>query len=353
MTSLDGVRGIAALAIVMFHYDIFFLPQAGLSHFVPGVGRAYLAVDLFLLMSGFVMAYVYGHAMASDWRTYWLEFAKARFARIYPLFAFTTLAMVIAVAASGMPLRFVAFSSQSLVLQPLMMQSWFPGLSWNYPSWSLSTEALAYVVFIFSAGPLLRGRYPSQIAVCCLAVLAGLSIVHGGSLNFFHGVAALLRMLSEFTLGVVLFRLHSSKASFAGKWPGVIAAALIGLAVLVRQDSVVVAALGCLICYSVGAKNAVSKVLNSRPAIALGNWSYSIYLWHVPVHYTVMAALAGNGHPVSHLGASSARLLLGATILAVIALSAVSYPHFEMPMRRLLLRRVHSAPVEMLRDRLS
>ncbi len=56
--ALDGLRGIAALSVMAFHFNIFFLPQAGLSKFVPFLNRAYLAVDLFFLLSGFVMAHV-------------------------------------------------------------------------------------------------------------------------------------------------------------------------------------------------------------------------------------------------------------------------------------------------------
>jgi len=58
--SLDGLRGLAAIAVMEFHFSIFFLPQARLSDIFPYLGRAYLAVDLFFLISGFVMAHVYG-----------------------------------------------------------------------------------------------------------------------------------------------------------------------------------------------------------------------------------------------------------------------------------------------------
>src|ERR1700676_1256947 len=98
--SLDGLRGIAAIAVMLFHFNIFFLPQARL----PFVGRAYLAVDLFFMLSGFVMAHVYGRLLASSWRVHALLFARARFARLYPLFAVTTLGMLVIFALSHRPL---------------------------------------------------------------------------------------------------------------------------------------------------------------------------------------------------------------------------------------------------------
>ena len=117
--SLDGLRGIAALAVVAFHFNIFFLPQAGL----PFVSHAYLAVDLFFLISGFVMAHVYGRELSSDRRAHWLKFAIARFARIYPLFALTTLAVIIVAILSDIRPRFILFSGRSLALQPFLFSN--------------------------------------------------------------------------------------------------------------------------------------------------------------------------------------------------------------------------------------
>src|SRR5208283_4246592 len=107
------------------------------------------------------------------------------FARIYPLFAFTTLAMFIIVSLFETPLEMVSFSGRSLALQPFLFQQWYSGLSWNYPSWSISTEAEAYVFFILSARLLVTGKYPSLMAACCVTILVALSIGHGGSLNLF------------------------------------------------------------------------------------------------------------------------------------------------------------------------
>jgi peptidoglycan/LPS O-acetylase OafA/YrhL len=336
VASLDGLRGIAAVAVVGFHFDVFFLPQAGLSRLVPGLNLGYLAVDVFFLLSGFVMAHVYGHAMASSWRARWLDFARARFARIYPLFALTTSAMLIAVTVRKVPLTLVSLSESSLALQPFLLQSLWPGLSWNYPSWSLSTEAGAYIFFVFAARWLLTGRYPRLITVGCGAIVTAMSMRDGGTLNYFHGGFAMLRTLSEFTLGVMLFRTHVSGVVFPRNWLPVLIAILVCSRLLIHQDCLLVAAAAGLILHAIGAPNIVSRILNSRPLVALGDWSYSIYLWHAPMHYAVMAALAANGLPVSELAPSGARLLLVATLVAVIGLSALSYRYFETPMRRLL-----------------
>ena len=163
--SLDGLRGIAAIVVMQLHFNHFYLPQARLSDILPCLERAYLAVDLFFLLSGFVMAHVYGRGLASNWRQHWLNFAVARFARLYPVFAVTLLVMIIIAFVSDTPLP-VLSSARALVLQPLMLQQWASG--WNYPSWSISTEAEAYVYFVFFAGLLLTRRNPLFIASSCI-----------------------------------------------------------------------------------------------------------------------------------------------------------------------------------------
>jgi peptidoglycan/LPS O-acetylase OafA/YrhL len=322
---------------MLFHFSIFFLPQAKLFA-VPFLDRAYLAVDLFFLLSGFVMAHVYGVALAADSAGNWRAFAQARFARLYPLFALALAATIVDVAMfSARPP--VTFSGESLMLQPFLLQHWWPsGLNWNYPTWSISTEMEAYVMFVLAARPLLEGRYPHLIAVGCIATIVALSVARGGNLNLFDGTAALARTSAEFAVGVLIFRAHKRGIPLLGRWSGVLALAFAGLGLLTRQDCLVVVGLACLILYSVGATDVFGRILNSRPAILLGNWSYSVYLWHAPVHMAIMGLFAASGVPVMGLNWPLAILLVLATALLVIGLSALTYRHFEKPMRRWILR---------------
>jgi len=330
--SLDGLRGIAAIAVMMFHFNIFFLPQARL----PFSGRAYLAVDLFFLLSGFVMVHVYGRELASNRRAHWPRFITARFARIYPLFAVTTLVIVIVFVISPIRLNLISFSTGSLSLQPFMLQQWY-GLSWNYPSWSISTEAEAYICFIFSAQLLVNGRYPWLMGACCVAMVISLCIVHG-QLNLCSGISALLRTVAEFSFGALLYRAHVRYVRSPRLWAAILACLLVAIANITQQDFLIVGAFACLIYYAVNATDALGKLLNSPPLVALGNWSYSIYLWHVPIHYGLMTTLTALGYSVSNLSSSSARLMVLATALGVIGLSALSYQYFETPMRRAIMR---------------
>jgi peptidoglycan/LPS O-acetylase OafA/YrhL len=334
MSSLDGLRGVAAVAVMMFHFDYFFLPQASLRDWLPFLNRAYLGVDVFFLISGFVMAHVYGLRLCRDRRANWRDFAALRFARIYPLFALTTLIMVVIHALSAAPLSWVSLSTRSLTLQPLLLQIWAPGLSWNYPSWSISTEAAAYAVFVFSAAPLLAGRHARIMGAVCIGVLAALSLSNGGRLHVFNGLPALLRTLAEFSLGVLLYRAHLNRSHHAPHVALLLAAGCAALALATGWDLPIVAVFAYLIYAVVNGDTLPSRLLNSAPATAVGAWSYSIYLWHAPVHYAVMAGFAAAGRPVETLDPAHARLLLPATMVCVVCLSAFTFKYFEAPMRR-------------------
>jgi len=342
--SLDGLRGIAAIAVMGFHFDYYFLPQAALTRLLPGLGRAYLGVDLFFLLSGFVIMHVYGQAMASNRRRHWPEFAAMRFARIYPLFALSTLLMVIIHALTALPIPNVSLSHATLTLQPFLLQAWADGLTWNYPAWSISTEAMAYVAFVFCAHGLLRGSHPRAVAAVCIGILAAVTWANSGRLNVFSGYQCALRTLAEFSLGALLYRVYAADRQLSGRALGAMSVALMALAALTRWDLFIVGAFACLIHHATDARTGLARLLDSRVTMTLGTWSYSIYLLHAPVHYAVMAVMSATGHPVDGLDQTSARLLAFATMAAVVALAAVTFTYYEVPMRRLVQRLSLSTP---------
>jgi peptidoglycan/LPS O-acetylase OafA/YrhL len=260
-----------------------------------------------------------------------------RFARIYPLFALTTLVMVVTHALAHLPLLWISFSSRSLALQPLLLQV-LGGLSWNYSSWSLSTEAAAYTFFVFSAGTLVTGKYPRVIAAICVAILAVLCIGHGGSLNLFTRVPALLRTIAEFSLGALLYRSQLAAETSSGILPALLAAVCVVLAAVTGWDIATVGVLAYLLYYGANSTTLLARLLNSAPAIAVGAWSYSIFLWHAPAHYAVMAIFSAYGHPTQTLDVTAARLLMMATLLGVLCLSALTFNCLEVPARRLIRR---------------
>jgi peptidoglycan/LPS O-acetylase OafA/YrhL len=174
------------------------------------------------------------------------------------------------------------------------------------------------------------------VAACCVVVIIMLDVANHGNLNLFSGFAALARTLSEFSLGTLLYRLHSRSARFPIELVGSLSVLFAVLAFVTHRDFFVVGAFACLTLFGAGATNAATRMLDSKPFVALGNWSYAIYLWHAPAHYAVMGVLAATGHPASALGLFNARVLLVGTSAGVVCLSALQYKYFEAPMRRVL-----------------
>ena len=266
--SLDGLRGIAALAVMAFHFDLFFLPQAGLSTIVPLVNRAYLAVDLFFLLSGFVMAHVYGSQLAANRKAHWRGFALARFARLYPLFAIATAAVVALVALCHAPEDGVSFSGQSAGARGAYVATmvfWSElGLS---ILWSISTEAEAYTFFIFFAGILPEaGKYPRLMIICCILVLVVLSIRGGGNINYFVGVS--MRCFEHSPDSVSAFSsidIICLGTENMRKWSGILAVLFLRLWALSRMDFIAICGFYFLIIYCAHAINLFATLLKSSP----------------------------------------------------------------------------------------
>src|SRR5258707_7540721 len=87
--SLTGMRGVAALAVVLYHLDLGQDDTGLVQHIIH---HGYLAVDLFFVLSGFIMALTYSHVFVERFNInkYW-KFLNHRIARIYPLYIFSTL----------------------------------------------------------------------------------------------------------------------------------------------------------------------------------------------------------------------------------------------------------------------
>src|SRR5947209_1332724 len=177
LASLTPLRGIAALWVVLFHFCWYF-PAIHPERYTGAVYKGYLAVDLFFVLSGFVITHVYKEGFAqrvTAWR--YRDFLKARVARIYPLhiavlllFVATAIAeraATYALKGSVEPIPLMGERSLGGLLANLVMLHglWARELSWNDPSWSISLEFLAYLLFpllfpmLWRAGPVAKTTF--------------------------------------------------------------------------------------------------------------------------------------------------------------------------------------------------
>lgn len=159
--ALDGLRGLAALSVVLYHAGV------GL-HRRWLVPRGYLAVDFFFVLSGFVLARAYGERLA-DGRMTALEFLKKRYVRLWPVAcAGTVLGIALSwPSAAGAP----GIALANLAMFPNLWRTGLIAYPFNPPHWSLWYELVANYVY----GVLARRLTSLLLAVWIVASAAILS----------------------------------------------------------------------------------------------------------------------------------------------------------------------------------
>ncbi len=153
LTGLTSLRFLAALHVYLFHLQAFKV-ALGPQCYESFVSIGYVGVNLFFLLSGFILVYTYAGREFSL-----REFARSRLARIYPAYLFSLLlaAPIFYIVCFKIPLTpelaWIAWFRDHLVITMLsvltLTQAWIPqaALGWNSVAWSLSVEAFFYLLF--------------------------------------------------------------------------------------------------------------------------------------------------------------------------------------------------------------
>jgi peptidoglycan/LPS O-acetylase OafA/YrhL len=341
--TLTGIRAVAAGMVLLLHAELQ-LP-AQLTAVLPFVNRGYLGVDLFFILSGYIITHIYLESFARSKRDAVRVFLWHRLVRLYPVHV-TVLAalvgMVVVANLAGIPLRSPrSWHAGELAWQLSLLHGW--GLTnvsaWNAPSWSVSAEAFAYLLFPFIALGLLRTRnVPVLLILACvsLAVMAAAFVWQDRSLaDWTHG-RALIRVAAEFLCGAALCRAVMVGAAQPLKGRG----DLFGIAAFVlfilgastgASDFTLVALLALTIVGAATASGPLAAILANRPMVWLGEISYSVYMVHLPVLIVLRHAFVGIGFP----GWPQAGRLAGlaVAIAIVVAGAAMLYNLVERPAR--------------------
>ncbi len=220
---LDGLRGIAALGVVIFHFMEWIFID-GSKNFI---GHGFLAVDFFFCLSGFVIGYAYDNRIQTMGIK---EFFKRRLIRLHPLvvlgsvlgligFLVDPFATPVAYSAGRIALLFLC--SLLLIPFPVMEDRGFNCFGLNAPSWSLFWEYVAnifYAVVLYKVGRRL-------LAVLMIAAAAGILFIshRAGNLlggwskdNFWDGG---VRVSYSFLAGLFIYRSNwiiKNKIGFIG-----------------------------------------------------------------------------------------------------------------------------------------
>ena len=374
---LTGIRFFLALLVVLFH-------QAGPGTYLNAIRAriptildniirtGYLAVGVFFVLSGFVLAYNY--PLNRSWsKPEWIRFGIARFSRIYPVYC---VGLILISPFVGLPLlKHLATVNVGkeigiILLNAGLLQAWIPAtaLYWNGPGWSLSNEAFFYLCFplagfalwrladmrhLMGATTLLWVLAVAPAIVAVALPLAGFGDVpaNGGHATADPFWTTLLEFnpllrFPEFCIGIATARAYRTLAKRAGGWwvgrghylylPAILVEVIVisfaGTIPFPLIHNGLLTPLHALAILGMALEGGwLARILSGEPFQFLGGASYSMYILAHPiacwttVFFTKFSPRAANGP-----------LELLVNISAVIGLASLLFKTIEEPANRLL-----------------
>lgn len=295
LPALMGIRFFAAFYVVLFHGLPWLTERVHLPGFVRTfLSNGYLAVALFFLLSGFILAYTYEGQISGARNR--LRFWEARFARIYPVYFLSLLLAWRFERGLGLGTRMAVLT---------MVQAWNPRESqlagaWNYPAWTLSVEAFFYLCFPFvqpwisrrSSG-FLSWMMAALLAVCAVGHTPVISLGNWNYSSLFGSIAPLpLLRIPEFLLGMTMGTrflrglnndLNAGQAHPLRLNIALITSFILPSLPLGNWASLVIIPFAVLIYELARGGTLFARVLSHRLMVLLGGASYAVYLLQFPV----------------------------------------------------------------------
>lgn len=339
---LDAFRGLAALMVALFHFKLDNpITDSAL------INQAWLFVDFFFVLSGFVLAHTYFYQRAVDLRA----FTRARLTRLYPLYLYALLVMV-----AFETLKFVLdHMGFSLFNNPPFSENDLSGffysltllnsfgfdheLTWNTPGWSISAEFWSnMLIATLLVLPFLRGRFHVVAGLAALGGMGALMLLDKG-LDLTYD-AGWLRCLYGFALGMLVYSLHRRLVAWQRLIGALEVPLLLGcLCLIVFHQHLWFLlppfAFAAAIYVFAGEHGWLSRILKTAPFQILGHISYSIYLNHVIVAIIVEKA-ARLAFPAMPLWVSLTATFV--YVAAVLIYAMITYRWIEEPARKALRR---------------
>lgn len=311
---LDALRGLAALAVVLFHYTTRYDELFGHADSLPAaLPWGHYGVDLFFMLSGFVILMTLDRT-AATWKFIW-----GRFSRLYPAYWAAVFLTFAAVIWFGLPGQEVSLGEA--ILNTTMIQALLGARHVDGAYWSLQAELIFYanMFVLYRLGAF---RYPVTTVVCWVgaAVAIGLiqpiASVHSPWLA--SGLSKLatitsLNFIPLFGLGILLYTVrrseHLSHMPLAAVAGCLAAIAILNSAAGAAADLVLLGTLWLAV-------NGRLPWLQGRPFISLGTLSYTLYLTHENIGYILIREL-------EQIGVAPATAILGAVAFSLLVATVI------------------------------
>jgi len=362
---LDGLRGVAAIVVVIFHILETF---SGGDHVKQIINHGYLAVDFFFVLSGFVIGYAYD----DRWNRMSLGgFFKRRLIRLHPMiiigmligaitFYFQDSAFFPAIhtvpAWQVIGIMLIGFTL--LPVPPSMdIRGWNEMHPLNGPAWTLFFEYIANILYA-----LILRKLPNKI-LALLAVIAGAALIHlavtgpqgdvigGWSLDATQLRIGFSRLLYPFFAGLLLSRVIKP-GQYTNAFAG---CSLLLVAILAfprlgghdqgwmngLYDSLIIIAVFPMIVYW-GASGKVKEGASSRLVKWLGDISFPLYITHYPVIYMYMAWVAKNEQYIKDGSTDAVMTTILVSIVTLVSAILIAWAcvkWYDLPLRKWLTRK--------------
>jgi peptidoglycan/LPS O-acetylase OafA/YrhL len=338
----------------------FFVLAPATRDFAEYLRAGFLGVEVFFILSGFIIAYQYADKFTVFTVTTYRNFLLLRVARIYPVHLATLMVMLVlflGARVASVQLNLAEnFTPYSFVGNVFMLQSLPTVAAWNVPSWSICCEFMAYLAFpllaLWLAGIKTAKRGFAFAAIVLLGgVLAMLAVTLFVSNSPSSDGMRWLRISVEFTLGCLLFAgwRHLGSKQFGSGWDWAAVGSVLGIigviALVGGETSLALLALPFIAIFVLacaGATGWVGRLLSTRIMIWGGKISFSVYMTHF-----ILLMLANKLLPWEVFESSSAVVRALALICyfgAVVAVGAACYHFVEEPARKLIRSKTISSP---------
>ena len=345
---LTGIRGIAAIAVVFFHFSSSWYPLMPALKCLDSIAaRGWLGVDLFFILSGLILSYVYTSGDKKFGIHEYKKFLWFRLARIYPnhiatlgfLVLLVVLTNFIGIKISG------KYPIWCLPFEVTLTQGWpfIPSGIWNYPSWSISAEWFAYLCIFPISWRILRCRLGAMgflfLGYFFLALWLGCF-----RLEIFKNHGALLQVSCEFMAGSLFFgaiREAPALARVLQKYGTLFFIVILAIAGFLPLSAgfasyLIILVFPLLLISLTSETSFFAKSVSTRVMLWLGKISYAMYMSHAIVQKLIKVFLPSEHYAHATL---EIRALVLFTNMALILLGAVLlYYLVEIPARNLMRR---------------
>lgn len=343
--SHNGLRGIAAISVFIAH---IYIHQGAEWDLELGIFRFFRweqqAVDLFFILSGFILNYVYTSTQESiNWRTFFL----ARIGRICPLYYLTTIVSIPIIVYSYLKhgLQYIGDHNYYLLsISNIFILSGVLGVpSFNNPSWSISVELFCYIIvfpiLIYFKRVINKHNFINLLLIFILTHCLVLS--YNMPQVFFYGygwnLSQLFRGIFGFSTGFLICAVFYGYPQIEQKRKLINFVLFFAVCIFIylqtnyNSSKMFIYAIPFIIYFSAFDKGIIAYFLRWRPFQLLGDRSYSIYLWHMPLLKCIPSALNYFIDNKSFFWGGNIKSFI--LIFFVFIASDLSYRYFEIPCR--------------------